>query len=73
MANNKKIEINNFEPRQVEATRFEGWKGENFIFVKGDFGFGVERITLNRTDAGLMALFLLQFSMNKEKETTIKG
>ncbi len=70
MSNEKKIEINAFEPFEVEAIRFEGYKGEEFIFIKGNFGFGVERITLNRTDAGHMALFLLQFNMNKEE---IKG
>ena len=49
-----------------DVPHFRASGGETFLFVKGLTGGGAEGITVNRRDAGLLALDLLKFSLGEE-------
>ena len=56
------------ETIKFDVPHFSASGGETFLFVKGLSGGGAEGITINRHTAGLLALDLLNFSMEREIE-----
>jgi len=65
---------NNFDvdTLKFDVPHFRASGGETFLFIKGLSGGGAEGITVNRHTAGLLALDLLNFSMEREVEDNRK-